>query len=510
MNIIIENNYCTLSKDTPSDLIHKIADYEVGSFTKAWDPNIHRFRPTYIVRTKSFFDYNSYILPTGIIGKLVELLEEKGYKVTLEDYRTKPTKLFDFTLKNLSLRDYQQESANSLLSSTRGFIKIPTRGGKTEVLIYCVANLGVKTLIIESSLELLTQTTERFRKYLPEVHIGVIGDSEWNPKDITVSTVQTLHVRRESKEVQDLLQSIQCICIDECHHISSTIKLSKANKVTGKKKVLGYKENSWYTLVQSSNAYYRFGFSATPGKEDSEERLHLEAATGRGQYEISITKLAELGYIVPPKVIVYSYESKDFKDECPVCKKVTIFKKDRIHFKCEFCKYDPFPKWHNAMSKLIVENDERNKLIASIANRYADENKSVLVVVERIEHGKILNSLIKNSIFCFGSSKKTERKEALRDFKNKTCPVLIGTIYGEGVDLPAMEVVILAAPYAAEESSRKLVQALGRVLTKSTGKTQAIVIDFKDEGKFIGKWYNQRKLLYESEEAFKIEYIKNT
>ena len=79
--------------------------------------------------------------------------------------------------------------------------------------------------------ELKEQTINRFKARLT------------NTQDIRVEMIQTLHARRTDKSTKDLLNEVKMILIDECHHLPAT---------------------TWFNLVQSSPAPYRFGFSGTP------------------------------------------------------------------------------------------------------------------------------------------------------------------------------------------------------------------------------------------------------
>jgi superfamily II DNA or RNA helicase len=61
-------------------------------------------------------------------------------------------------------------------------------------------------------------------------------------------------------------------------------------------------------------------------------------------------------------------------------------------------------------------------------------------------------------------------------------------VFNEGVDIPALRTVVLAA---GGKSTVKVLQQIGRALRKSDGKTVASIIDIDDRG---NKWLRQHSL----------------
>ncbi len=138
-----------------------------------------------------------------------------------------------------------------------------------------------------------------------------------------------------------------------------------------------------------------------------------------------------------------------------------------------------YESWAKAYTKGIVKNAKRNEMIRDLATKHIKEGKQVYVHVVRISHGRILERLIEDSIFVSGRDTSERREQVLRDFKEKKINCVISTLLGEGVDIPTMDVIINAA---SGKSWTTYVQRLGRVLTASEGKTEALVIDFEDYG----------------------------
>ena len=71
----------------------------------------------------------------------------------------------------------------------------------------------------------------------------------------------------------------------------------------------------------------------------------------------------------------------------------------------------------------------------------------------------------------------------------------------EGLNLPSLDALILAG---AGKSPTRMIQRIGRVLRISPGKTEAIVIDFKDRVRYLSGHYKKRREICEREKKFKI------
>ena len=78
--------------------------------------------------------------------------------------------------------------------------------------------------------------------------------------------------------------------------------------------------------------------------------------------------------------------------------------------------------------------------------------------------------------------------------------VLIGTVFGEGIDLPRLDTVIMAA---GGKSERLVIQRMGRALRPFDGKQRARIIDFLDQdGGMLERHSRQRMEVYRSFDVF--------
>jgi len=330
-----------------------------------------------------------------------------------------------------TLRDYQEEAVSSFLENKFGFLEVATGGGKTLITAEIIRTLGVKTLWICDRKELVKQTKETFEDELG-FNVGEIGGGKAKDLDspVIVSTVQTLSRNRE--RFVELFKEINLVIIDEAHHASC--------------------ETYVKVISALGNAIYRLGTTGTVKRDDGNDMI-LESLIGPVIYKISADQLIEQGYLIKPKI---KFIPMPF--------------------------YDTEGTYSEVYDECVVRDVERNNKIIDIVKN--SQAKQILVLVNRIEHGDILQNKIPNSIFIHGSLDIDKRELYLKKFTNKDIKVLIGTasIFSEGINIPSLDVIINAA---ANKGSVKTIQSLGRILRLIDGKKEAIYYDFLDEALYL-------------------------
>ena len=465
MKLLISNNFTDVmySTEQEDELISKACSFTFKRYRRLK----HKKHPDIKQITLNYYRHGSF--PTGWLGKVGQVLKENGITVKGRDIRDKVL----YAESNLvnphppEPRYYQQEAVDNAVKYGRGIIHHSTGTGKTVVAANLIKELGgPKTLYIVPNLELLRQTRNDFKGFFSERQ-GIIGNSQWKPENITISTPNTLWSRRNKPECIEYLESIECLILDEAHHVNIAV-------------FRGHVSNSWYQIpIFCKNAYYRFGFTATPGKIGSPERMMLEAVTGRIIHTYKPGQAIDDGFLTPPEILVYNIDIPNRISEWPLAYEINL-----------------------------IGNKDRNEKIKKIALDYAKKDKTVLIHVDRVEgHGEVLKSLIgeKHCRFIWGKTNSTERQEAKEDFKNRSLKILIGTVYKEGVDIPNLDVFINAG---GGKKDRGTIQKMGRVLRKAKGKAVAIVIDFydKDNG-MLERHSKERVEVYKSDAKYKLKVL---
>lgn len=445
----------------PKDKFSAITSYEVegAKFSPlyrkgAWDGK----KKLGNVRTGSF--------PTGLLPDVVTMLQESGIEVVIQDTRTEPGRMDlwgqqSFELTKYKLRPYQLEAAKAAVAAKRGIIKAATGSGKSIILASVITALNVPTLVIVPSRELLHQLRATFLEAIPnasERTIGMIGDNEWQVgTHVTVATLSTLHARFETDECQGLLKSIDLLCVDEVHLAGA---------------------DTYYDVVQSCNAYWRIACSGTPYDRTDGGTMRLIASFGPKVADIGYKELVDAG-VLPRAKIIFD------KITGPILPK------------------KPKLTYPQAYSQGVVHNEELTKRIVEWTKICVDQGLSVLILVDQIEHGKLIDAALWNGIngemishtFIHGSS--SNRDEALGEFSRREIPVLIGSsILDTGISIDSIDVLLCAG---SRKSKIKTIQRLGRALRGE----KAIVIEFYSfVHKFLLEHSKQRFQDYRAEGCF--------
>lgn len=426
IEIVLENFFSTLNnlpyhieKEIDNELTIQEKNYYFAlKYNKFWDGKYH----LYSKKTKKVF--------TGCLRRILNILDNYQKEYVIRDLRKRPQLTHPIYFR-AHLRPYQEEAIEIACQKQRGVIQIATGGGKSLILVGIACKLNIPTLILVHRKELLYQLFNTFKKNIRPSLVGIVGDGYEEFKHITIGMIQTLvNVKYKEK-----LTNFQAVLVDECHHVPcETIK-----KI----------------LKRTESAFYRIGVTATNFRDDNMD-LMIEALLGPLQYKISPTYLIEQKFLSPTQIILspFNHSSKE---------KGTYIK---------------------VYEKEIVLNEKRNNLIIQWVEKALKKNLSCLVAVTRLEHGKILLEKIKKIYpevrFIKGEDKSKYRIETLKLLNKKEIKcVICTTVFGEGVDVPSLDVLINAK---AQDSSVDAIQLAGRVMRTWEGKEKAFVVDILDEG----------------------------
>lgn len=411
MKVRLENGCCTLLEFTTKwKELKKVCSFELpgAKYTDAfkergWDGTLS------LLRNSGF--------PTGLLEKV-----KKIDNVEAIDCRRRPSLEKSLEWYGPKLRNYQ-EIIKKVVEKERGILSYPCGSGKTIMFASLLAYLNLSALVVVPSLTLLTQTSRVLKNCLHQ-EIGEIGQGEEKIEKFTVTTIQSLNKMESLGE----LKNVDVLIVDEIHH---TVGLGK-----------------WFWNLLEVDAFFRYGFSATPWRSVKSQNILLEAVTGQIIAEIPAQDLIEAGYLVPVELDIVELNGKSYWGE-----------------------------WQKVYQKGIVENEDRNEKIIEKIEEY--KGASTLVLVERIEHGEIL-SMMSGVPFVSGKDTQGRRDQLLTEFKTgRRIKLIASRIFSEGVDIPCLEVLIIAS---GGRSDVKVIQSLGRVLRPFPGKSKAVLVDFMDGG----------------------------
>lgn len=464
--------------NAPDDLKLKLV--EVLSFAIAGAE--HMGRGDWSGRS-TLFSFANGTFPAGLLSVVVSFLQRQGHQVQLiRKPAPEPLGPVEPVVNDMPRHpdyEYQYETARRLVKSRAMIAQIATGGGKSNTAAICIARIKRPTLFLTTRQVLMYQMKEALERSLayrakhgePElahIRVGVMGDSEFRPtRTVCVAMVQTIQAKLNSPDravrerMKEILKEYNFVIGEEAHEASA---------------------NGYYEVLQlCTEAHYRLALTATPFmKEDEEANMRLMAAFGPIGIRVTEKELIDKGILATP-----------------------IFKYDQV---------PPTPKvrrttsWQRAYHYGIVHNEALNEKIARYARQGALTGLPVMILVQRREHGTILQALTEKAglktRFIFGDSKQEQRKHALEQLKRGEINVLIGsTILDVGVDVPAVGMVILAGGGKAEVALR---QRIGRGLRrKARGPNVCFVVDFMDTvNKHLTAHSAQRRAIVEGTPGF--------
>lgn len=400
-------------------------------------------RPTYGIKRSILLyrvENSELVLPRGMVMRVWP----RRPAGTVNHDRTHICKPVAFDRCAITLRDYQAAVADTVLKHKipQGVITMPCGAGKTETGLYILGQLRQPALWITHTKDLLDQTLQRARERLglqgPE--LGVLSGAERCPgTHLTVATVQTLY----RMELDDIAHLFGAVIVDECHRVVNNPE----------------KASMFAAVLEQLPAKYRYGLTASEhradGLEDTIYQVLGDKITGVEQ-----AALDAAGNLVTPAVR-------------PILTPFT---------------YSPGPREERLDTQRLLRhmarNEQRNELIAALANREIEDGHTCLVLAQSLDLLDHLHERIRRdghpTAFISGASKRSERSSAIAGMKTGALRCLFATyqLAKEGLDIPRADRLFLASPV---RDSVIVQQSVGRVMRPAQDKTDALVYDFVDK-----------------------------
>lgn len=425
----------------------------------------------------SFFHFNEGVFPAGFVHHVTAGLRKAGYEIQLVRAPLPAPlgpELADIKLDGFGYDpryDYQPNTVTTLLRHGQIVARVATGGGKSRIARLAMARINRRTLFLTTRSILMYQMHTALEEQTG-APVAVLGDGEWgipytkpdgSPgrklSKFNVGMVQTLAARLKGPDSSvkgealkahqarvaatlTVLEQFEFVILEEAHETSS--------------------ESFWTIMANCKNARYRLALTATPHmKDDEEANMRLLGASGPIAVDISEKMLIDRGILARPY----------FK----------FIKLDEAKKPKRLYKSTPY---QGAYTYGITENEHRNRLLVAEVTRGVHHGLSAMVLVQRKDHGKILQALFERvgvkSAYIFGEDDAKKRRKTILQLERGEIQVLIGsTILDVGVDVPAVGMIALAGGGKAEVGTR---QRIGRGLrAKKVGPNVALVIDFADD-----------------------------
>ena len=433
-----------------------------------------RYQPSYRLGrwdgTVAFFGIGG----TGYMCHLEQILDivtKDGYEVDVEDQRQHIDLQFNKVSENywadlgktwptghpaegqpIILRDYQYEAINKFLENPQCLQEIATGAGKTittATLSHCCEKYG-RTIVIVPNKSLVEQTEEDFRNV--GLDVGVYyGDRKDLGKTHTICTWQSLNVLdKKSKDDDELMtlreffHDVVAIIVDEVHQAKAEVLKNILTR-------------------DLANCPIRWGLTGTIPKQKFE----------------SESIFASIGPVIN-RITAHELQQKDVLAQCHVEVLQTIEIKE-------------FTSYAEELKYLVTDSDRIDWLAQKIQN--ISNTGNTLVLIDRIETGKMLSERLPDIDFISGSVKTKDRKESYDEIKTSSNNIIVATygVAAVGINIPRIFNLVLVEP---GKSFVRVIQSIGRGVRKAEDKDFVQIWDITGGTKYAKRHLTERKKFY--------------
>ncbi|HEY6437917.1 MAG TPA: DEAD/DEAH box helicase family protein [Ignavibacteriaceae bacterium] len=420
----------------------------------------------------------------NLLDVLLPIVQQYGYEIEIDDRRAEHNFLFDEINENsyshitwpkghtkadqpITLRDHQVEVINSYLSNITGINIAPTGSGKTlitAILSHKVQPYG-RSIVIVPTKDLVTQTEDDYKNL--GLDVGVFfGDRKEYLKTHTICTWQSLEVLAKKSKSVDLeidinafFEGVVCVMVDEVH---------KAKADVLRRLLSSY----------LANAPIRWGLTGTMPEEDV-DKISVISCIGPMLGKINTKDLQDKGILAQLHVNIWQMQDLG---------------------EAAFDNYQSELKW-------LTTNLIRLKFLAKEIITIS-ESGSTLILVDRIQTGEMLQSLIPDSIFVSGRMKSKDRKEEYAEVQEVDGKIIIATygVASTGINIVRIFNLVL---FEAGKSFTRVIQSIGRGIRVAPDKDFVNVYDVCSNCKFSKRHLTKRKKFYnEAEYPFTVKKVQ--
>ena len=154
----------------------------------------------------------------------------------------------------------------------------------------------------------------------------------------------------------------------------------------------------------------------------------------------------------------------------------------------------------------LTTNERRIDTLANTIKAIADTGNT-LVLVDRVQCGKMLEERITDSVFVSGAMKSKNRKEEYDEVATADSKIIIATygVAAVGINIPRIFNLVLVEP---GKSFVRVIQSIGRGIRKAQDKDFVQIWDITSTAKFAKrhlakrkKFYDEAKYPYESQKV---------
>lgn len=389
--------------------------------------------------TLAWEDDENFYLPRGILNEL---------KAAYSNVQVKDLRTIGHDIKvsfKGKLYKNQLKAFEALQKEDAGILIAPTGFGKTVLGAALIAYLKKSTLIIAPSKVIAKQwkralkdfleiETEPFIEYTPTGRIKkkdrigeIYGTKNKQTKVIDVTLFQSL-ARKEN--LTEFLKDYDIVIVDEVHHSAAP---------------------TFDDVLKQVSSRYLYGFTATLERKDGLEKL-IDMRFGEIIYNHP--------EIIDDSILIPKYFYPRYTN---------------------YIGMEPNLA-HQKHLAYMQHSKQRNALIINDIEENMAENRSCLVLTQRIEHIFILAKKLETYkvYMLHGQQADWQNKQILDKIAEDTQSFIViatGQYAGEGLNIPKVESLFLALPFSWKGKTQ---QYLGRLHRYLHQKTELRIYDYVD------------------------------
>ena len=350
----------------------------------------------------------------------------------------------------LTPRPYQDEAiAAWVANGGRGVVVLPTGAGKTVVALMAAARLGLRTLVVAPTIELLRQWRAALAERLgfPLEEVGIVGGGKRTVRDLTVITYDSAAMPNRR------LDGFGLLVVDEVHHLPAP---------------------AYRTIAHKTRAPFRLGLSATPERSD-EGHEALPNLLGSIVYRKSAAELSRDQHIAAytekrlfvdlsaAEQLRYDQLMAEYKWYL-ASRRGSLGRPEGMFVEMiRRSGYDPAARAalraHHQARMIALNADAKLAKVVELLTKHRDDK-----VIVFSEYNVMVDTLSERLLLPAISYRTppAERRQILERFRSGEYGKLVtGRVLNEGVDVPDANVAIVVSGSSA---TREYIQRLGRVL----------------------------------------------
>jgi superfamily II DNA or RNA helicase len=357
------------------------------------------------------------------------------------------------------LRPYQSDAVTAWREAgDRGVVELPTGAGKTVVAIDAVAALGVPTLVVVPTIDLLEQWRRELETEF-DVAVGQFGGGEQTQAPITVSTYDSAYLRAE-----DVGGDFGLVVFDEVHHLGGE----------------GYRDAARLVAAPA-----RLGLTATFERPDGAHEVIAELV-GPRVYEAAVDDLAGehlADYEIRRIEVALGPEEREAYEDAQgtfvdYLKRSNLSLTSGSDYRKLVLRSGTDPEARAALlakqraRRIMMNADAKVETLGRLLDRHRGDRVIVFTahtdLVYRLSERYLIPAITSET----GAA---ERRGILERFRDGTYSrVVAANVLDEGVDVPDANVAVVLAGSGSE---REFTQRLGRILRPKSDGGRALLYE---------------------------------